>query len=96
MLRFVILVVIAVFAAQAQERPSAARMMADLNGLRVVRFVSAHQEVKIAGRAQMMQAGSNSSQSAYPASPETLSDPLSDREGSAATILPEAKVAAEV
>ncbi len=44
----------------------------------------------------MMQAGSNSALSAYRASPETLPDPFSDREGSAATILSESKLAGEV
>ena len=44
----------------------------------------------------MMQAGSNSALSAYRASPETLPDPFSDREASAATILSESKFAGEV
>ena len=44
----------------------------------------------------MMQAGSNPALSAYRASPETLPDPFSEGEGSAATILSESKVAGEV
>ncbi len=47
-------------------------------------------------RPQMMQAGSNPALSAYRASPETLPDPFSEGEGSAATILSESKVAGEV
>ena len=44
----------------------------------------------------MMQAGSNPAFSAYRASPETLPDPFSEGEGSAATILSESEGAGEV
>ena len=44
----------------------------------------------------MMQAGSNPALSVYRASPETLPDPFSEGESSAATILSESKVAGEV